>query len=214
MIRSVAVDREESSLSLAGPAAGERALLRALLEDAVNCATGEGGSARTRVERAAEARDWFASEDRQWPFSFENICDVFDIPADTLRRNLREDPVAVARAFEGEAVKRPPPVRRDVREEIVRQIQAGQPQRHIARTLGVSLQLVARLATVHAGARVAERDAEVRRLRRRGWTLTALAARFEVARGTIVRICNPGTTPPPGTATGGAPIALAAAPLA
>ena len=31
---------------------------------------------------------WFASADRGWPFSFENICDVLDLNSDWLRKSV------------------------------------------------------------------------------------------------------------------------------
>jgi hypothetical protein len=37
-----------------------------------------------------EAREWVASTDRGWLFSFENICDTLEISAEYVRRGLRE----------------------------------------------------------------------------------------------------------------------------
>jgi hypothetical protein len=69
----------------------ERALMRAVLEDAILCIGGPTGASRSKAELAREARAWVASEDRLWPYSFENICDVLGLAADTLRRRLLVD---------------------------------------------------------------------------------------------------------------------------
>jgi hypothetical protein len=37
-----------------------------------------------------EAREWVTSGDRNWLFSFENICDTLEINAEYVRRGLRE----------------------------------------------------------------------------------------------------------------------------
>jgi hypothetical protein len=37
----------------------------------------------------AEDREWIYSSDRQWPFSFENVCDVLQIDAEWVRWKLR-----------------------------------------------------------------------------------------------------------------------------
>ena len=53
----------------------EKRLMLAVLEDAV--ATIQRGASRTNGEAGAEfveTRDWFASDDVVWPYSFVNIC--------------------------------------------------------------------------------------------------------------------------------------------
>src|SRR5439155_774546 len=80
---------ENARVAEAGPAAGERALMRAVLEDAVHCLVGEVGPRRQRGQLAAEAREWIEAGDSRWPFSFENVCDALGFPAARLRGPLR-----------------------------------------------------------------------------------------------------------------------------
>ena len=68
------------------PRLPEISLLTAILEDAVRC-IGAGDRGPSHPE-FAEAREWFASEGRRWPFSFENVCDVLEIEPTTLRKRL------------------------------------------------------------------------------------------------------------------------------
>ena len=68
---------------------GERRLMVAILEDAVECfqkylwAT----SNRSRQLRA-DAEAWFLSDDTSWPFSFLNICEALDIHPLLFRQGL------------------------------------------------------------------------------------------------------------------------------
>ena len=65
-------------------------LVLALLEDAVHCFKkyrfAKAESARELYE---EARDWFESSDRTWPFSFENVCMILNIDPDYMREGLQ-----------------------------------------------------------------------------------------------------------------------------
>ncbi len=70
------------------PSCPERALLEAVLREAILCATGQGEPARDRARLADEARRWMMSRARNWLFAFENICDVLNISADCVRRQL------------------------------------------------------------------------------------------------------------------------------
>jgi len=54
--------------------------------------------------RFRHARIYVLSKDRVWPFSFENLCDAFDVDARKLRRRLLRAPASTTRA-------RPAPVR-------------------------------------------------------------------------------------------------------
>src|SRR5439155_18178232 len=81
----VAEQAENARVAEAGPAAGERALMRAVLEDAVHCLVGEVGPRRQRGQLAAEAREWIEAGDSRWPFSFENVCDALGFHAASLR---------------------------------------------------------------------------------------------------------------------------------
>jgi len=76
----------------------ERLLMLAVLEEAIQSyrATAFARDARSR-QTFAEARDWFASEDRTWLFAFESICDVLGIDAAWVRRRLREWRIDAAR---------------------------------------------------------------------------------------------------------------------
>lgn len=73
------------------PQGPEYNLLVAMLQDAVECfqkyrfAADENGR-----ELYTEAHDWIASEDRKWPFSFENVCAILKLEASYVRRGLFE----------------------------------------------------------------------------------------------------------------------------
>src|SRR2546427_7831421 len=73
------------------PLQGERRLMVAVLEDAVDCYRA-GRRARDPATRLlfAETSAWLASTDRRAIFSFESICDTLDLDADYVRRRLRE----------------------------------------------------------------------------------------------------------------------------
>ena len=89
-----AVGKERHSLD---PGEGERKLMQAVLSEAIVCLTGRAGPARERYQLAAEALRWVRSKDMSWPFSFESICDVLGVNADSLRRR----PVASATLRDG-----------------------------------------------------------------------------------------------------------------
>jgi hypothetical protein len=68
---------------------GERRLLLAILEEAVECfckTCGATDNYNRRLHR--EAEEWIFSDDRSWCLAFANICDVLDIDIDYLRRPL------------------------------------------------------------------------------------------------------------------------------
>ena len=48
--------------------------------------------------RFRHARIYVLSKDRVWPFSFENLCDAFDVDAHKLRRRLLRAPASTTRA--------------------------------------------------------------------------------------------------------------------
>ncbi len=69
---------------------GERRLMIAVLEDAVDVYRKQAGARDPRGEALfREAEEWIGDPDRTWLFSFENICDVLGLDADYLRRGLR-----------------------------------------------------------------------------------------------------------------------------
>ena len=183
-----------------GPAAGERALMRAVLEDAMRCLIGEVGPRHQRGALAAEARQWIETADPRWPFSFENVCDGLGLNAANLRRRLLRDApapalpdasaptLADARQPGGRGVR---PRRETPAEcDIVQMIRAGRPLRVVAQTFGISISKASILSCGLASRMKAERDEEIRRLRAEGWTHRALAAHFELPRIRVMRICQ------------------------
>jgi hypothetical protein len=69
----------------------EKALLLALLEDAIHCYR-KFAAARNRAGRQQfhEAEEWLMGGGDGWVFSFENICDHLGIEPEYIRRGLRE----------------------------------------------------------------------------------------------------------------------------
>jgi hypothetical protein len=67
----------------------ERRLAVAVLQDAVDCFQKHLRARDRKAQQLfSEAEEWICSEDRSWPFSFENICDLLQINAEYLRRGL------------------------------------------------------------------------------------------------------------------------------
>lgn len=66
----------------------EKALMQAMLQDAVLCLMGQAAPMNERPALAAEARAWVESRSRAWIFSFESVCDALGINADYARRRL------------------------------------------------------------------------------------------------------------------------------
>jgi hypothetical protein len=72
------------------PHGPEYHLVIAMLQDAVECfqkyrfATDENGR-----QLYAEASEWIESDDRLWPFSFDNVCGILKLDPDYLRAGLR-----------------------------------------------------------------------------------------------------------------------------
>lgn len=73
-----------------GGAAGapERALMQAMLQDAVLCLLHEAAPMSERPQLAAEARAWIQSRSRDWVFAFESVCEALGIEPDYARRRL------------------------------------------------------------------------------------------------------------------------------
>jgi hypothetical protein len=71
------------------PQGPEYLLVIAMLQDAVECfqkyrfATDPNGRALFD-----DAQEWLTSDDRQWPFSFENVCGILNLDPDYLRSGL------------------------------------------------------------------------------------------------------------------------------
>src|SRR5256886_7406388 len=90
---------------------GERRLMIAVLEDAVDVYRKQAGAQEARKQQLfREAEEWIEDRDRTWLFSFENICDVLDIDSSYVRRGLHAWKDRVRR---GEAAKRVVAMRTD-----------------------------------------------------------------------------------------------------
>jgi hypothetical protein len=67
----------------------ERALRLALLIDALRCL---GTTVDRHPDRCPDvirrAERWVRRRDRQWPFSFDNVCDALDIDGEGLRAHV------------------------------------------------------------------------------------------------------------------------------
>jgi hypothetical protein len=174
-----------------GPAGPERALMRAVLEDAISCLSGELGPSGERPKLAAEARAWVATSDLRWLYSFENICDTLGLDADRVRRHLLRDAPEIAPTM-GDAIDVVTPrLRRESppEDDIARMIRGGQPLRVVAETFGISVSKASILSGGLASRLKAERDEAIRRFRAAGWTYRALAGRFALSRIRVMRIC-------------------------
>ena len=68
--------------------ASQRALMQAVLQDAILCLRGHAYPVRDRARLAAEAEQWIRSTDRRWPFSFESVCDTLSLDPAYLRQQL------------------------------------------------------------------------------------------------------------------------------
>ena len=68
----------------------EKRLMLAVLQDAVATLLKHAGTARCGQRRLTrEAEQWIDARNSDWPFSFENICDVLNLDAAALREGLR-----------------------------------------------------------------------------------------------------------------------------
>lgn len=80
---------------------GERRLMLAILEDAVDCYRKHAAARDHRARQLfTEAEAWIEDQDASWLFSFQNICDVLGLEGDYLRGGLRKLK-AQARGFAG-----------------------------------------------------------------------------------------------------------------
>ena len=78
-------------------AESERALMRAVLVDAIRCLVGEVSPVTERLRLCTQARAWVSSHDEQWPFSFENVCAALDLQTARFRKLLLSPPAALRR---------------------------------------------------------------------------------------------------------------------
>ncbi len=70
---------------------GERKLMFAVLEDAIDCYL-KNMNAKSRWRRILfyEVQNWMNATDRAGLFSYETVCEAFDIDAKSLRTALKE----------------------------------------------------------------------------------------------------------------------------
>jgi hypothetical protein len=70
---------------------GAIALMRAVLEDALNCFARQFVTDDSRTQDLArEAKEWFLSDDEDWPFSFVNVCAALEMNPEYIRRGLKQ----------------------------------------------------------------------------------------------------------------------------
>ena len=67
----------------------ERRLMLAILQDAVSCFQA-GLVTRSKRKQALcrEAEEWIFDNEREWPFSFENLCEALDLDARYILKGL------------------------------------------------------------------------------------------------------------------------------
>jgi len=87
---------------------GEKRLVLSVLEDAVECFMKCIDSATNKGQRLyRDADEWISLEDKQWVFSFDNVCDMLDINPEYMRRGLKgwkeRKLIAMQRAAEARA---------------------------------------------------------------------------------------------------------------
>ena len=95
---------------------GERRLMIAVLEDAVDIYRKQAGAQDPRARQLfREAEAWIEDTDPTWLFSFENICHVLDLEPEYIRRGLyawreraryRQAPVVSLRTSEREELRK------------------------------------------------------------------------------------------------------------
>jgi hypothetical protein len=69
----------------------EISLVAAVFEDAVRCV--QRGSRGVTHQQSSDAFEWIASERRDWPFDFVNVCDFLGMDAKAVRTRLRSNDV-------------------------------------------------------------------------------------------------------------------------
>ncbi len=73
-------------------AKAEEVLAAAVLRLAFEDIQKHRGASEVRRRRAfREAYVWIASNERRWPFSFLNVCDMLELSPEALRRKLLAD---------------------------------------------------------------------------------------------------------------------------
>lgn len=73
------------------PQEAEYRLIVAVLEDAIDCFQKHCDARDSKTRQLFEdAAQWVSSEDRSWPFSFLNICDVLNLDPAYVREGLEQ----------------------------------------------------------------------------------------------------------------------------
>lgn len=68
---------------------GEKALMLAVLEDGIRCFQEHLRNPRYNPRQlSAEAEEWIRTEDWDWPFSFNNVCETLGLDPAALRYTL------------------------------------------------------------------------------------------------------------------------------
>lgn len=84
---------------------GERRLMVAVLEDAVNCFMKQLHASDPKARQLfVEAAEWISADDRTWYFAFENVCDILDLNHEYIRAGLFKWRVAERRRVGDAAV--------------------------------------------------------------------------------------------------------------
>jgi len=77
------------SLRTKGRFDGERRLMIAVLEDAVNCFMKQLHATDPKARQLfLDAEEWIRADDRTWFFAFANVCDTLDLDPDYVREGL------------------------------------------------------------------------------------------------------------------------------
>jgi hypothetical protein len=72
------------------PKEAEYRLVLAVLQDAIECFQKHLGAREPKArELFDDAEAWIASDDRSWPYSFVNICELLNINPDYVREGLK-----------------------------------------------------------------------------------------------------------------------------
>ena len=68
---------------------GERRLMIAVLEDAVNCFMKQIHATDPKARQLyTDAEEWIAADDRTWFFAFDNVCETLDLSPEYVREGL------------------------------------------------------------------------------------------------------------------------------
>jgi hypothetical protein len=70
---------------------GEKRLILSVLEDGIECFMKYVDAPTSKGQKLfRDAEEWINLRDKQWIFSFDNVCDMLDIHPDYMRRGLHE----------------------------------------------------------------------------------------------------------------------------